>query len=72
MTLFPQLSLFVLRKLLPFSSTYLCESGFSTMLNIKSKNRNRLDLEVDMRCSLSMTRPRIRNLVTLKQLHPSH
>ena len=72
MTLFPQLSLFVLRKLLPFSSTYLCESGFSTMLNIKSKNRNRLDLEVDMICSLSMTRPRIRNLVTLKQLHPSH
>ena len=72
MTLFPQLSLFVLRKLLPFSSTYLCESGFSTMLNIKSKNRNRLDLEVDMRCSLSMTHPRIRNLVTLKQLHPSH
>ena len=72
MTLFPQLSLFVLRKLLPFSSTYLCESGFSTMLNIKSKNRNRLDLEVDMRCSLRMRRPRIRNLVTLKQLHPSH
>src|SRR5215469_15579232 len=40
---FPKMSKFALKVLIPFSSTYLCESGFSTLLEIKSKRRNRLD-----------------------------
>ncbi|XP_042203807.1 zinc finger BED domain-containing protein 5-like [Homarus americanus] len=43
-----------LRVLLPFSTTYLCECGFSTLLHIKSKSRNRLGVDPDMRCALSV------------------
>ncbi|XP_008190103.1 protein ZBED8-like [Acyrthosiphon pisum] len=35
--------------LIPFATTYLCESGFSTMVTIKTKARNRLDIKDDMR-----------------------
>ena len=58
--------------LLPFSSTYLCESGFSALVSIKTKCRNKLECEADLRCSLSSTKPRIKRLVSQKQLHPSH
>jgi len=61
-----------LRVLLPYASTYLCESGFSTLLHIKSKSRNRLNPENDMRLSLSTTQPRIVNLVARIQAQPSH
>ena len=61
-----------IRTLLPFSSTYLCKNGFSTLVNIKTKSRNKLDCEADLRCALSATHPRIKHLVSKKQLHPSH
>ena len=61
-----------LHTLLPFSSTYLCESGFSALVNIKTKARNKLDCEADLRCALSSVKPRIKLLVSKKQLHPSH
>ena len=51
-----------LRLLLPFVLTYLCESGFSTMLLIKTAHRNRLELEDDIRCALSEIFPRIDTL----------
>ena len=47
---YPKVSEIALR-LLPFSTTYLCESGFSTLLQIKNKTRNRLDVDPDMRCA---------------------
>ena len=58
--------------LLPFSSTYLCESGFSILINVKTKCRSKLDCEADMRCALSSTKPHIKLLVSNKQLHPSY
>ena len=61
-----------LRTLLPFLSTYLCESGFSTLVNVKTKCQSKLYREDDMRCALSSTKPRIKLLVSNKQLHPSH
>ena len=61
-----------LRILLPFSSTYICKSGFSTLVNVKTKYRTKLDCEADMRCALSSTKPRIKLLVSKKQAHPSH
>ncbi len=61
-----------LRLLLPFSTTYLCESGFSILLQTKNTNRNRLDVDLDMRCALSVTQPRIRQLTKKKQCHSSH
>ena len=36
-----------------FSSMYLCECGFSALLTIKSKARNQLHVQSDIRCALS-------------------
>lgn len=58
----PKVSEAALRLLLPFSTTHWCESGFSTLLQIKNKSRNRLDVDPDMRCALSAPQPRIRRL----------
>ena len=44
---YPVVSDVVLNSLLTFPSTYLCEQGFSTLLNIKSKLRLRLNVEHD-------------------------
>ena len=38
----PRIGIQALNILVPFSSTYLCECGFSALLTIKSKARNRL------------------------------
>ena len=61
--LYSQISRNCLMKLLFFNTTWLCESAFSSLLNIKSKLRNRLDVEADIRCALSSTAPRIQSLV---------
>ena len=53
---YPKIGLFALRLLLPFESTYFCEKGFSTLLNIKSKARNKLEAERDIRCALRLCR----------------
>ena len=48
-----------MKELLLFSSTYLCESGFSTSLHMKTTACNRFDAEDDMQCALCSTSPRI-------------
>lgn len=69
---YPKLSERALNVLLPFSTTYLCESGFSTLLSIKTKYRSRLNPEDDMRIAISRTEPRIDNIIAQKQEHRSH
>ena len=69
---YPEISKIALKKLLAFSSTWLCESTFSALVCIKSKQRNRLDVEHDIRCALLTTEPRISKLVSKAQEHPSH
>lgn len=69
---YPILSEIVLRLLLPFPTTYLCETGFSSLLTIKSKYRSRLASDDDLRCALAKTVPRIPILVKQKQAQPSH
>ena len=61
-----------LRILIPFVSTYLCEAGFSTLLQIKTKQRNKLHVEDDLPCALSQTSPRIQRLSNNKQKQVSH
>ena len=51
------------KKLLPFNSTWLCESAFSTLSNVKNKQRNHLEVEQDIRCAISSTELRFKNLV---------
>jgi hypothetical protein len=58
--------------LIPFSTTYLCETGFSTLLHIKDKKRNRLDPADDMRVALSRVKPRVDLIVQRKQQQKSH
>ncbi|XP_067932789.1 protein FAM200C-like [Watersipora subatra] len=70
--LYPNISLAAFKMLIPFASTYFCESAFSAMLTIKSKSRNRLEVEADLRCALSTTTPNIKILVSSKQTQKSH
>ena len=69
---YPRIGIQALNILVPFPSTYLCESGFSALLTIKSKARNRLHVQSDISCALSTTSPDIEKLVAKKQGHPSH
>lgn len=50
---FPQLAESTLEILVPFATTYFCETGFSTLVHIKTKDRNRLDASDDMRVAIS-------------------
>ncbi|XP_063872067.1 LOW QUALITY PROTEIN: protein FAM200C-like [Scylla paramamosain] len=70
--MYPKVGEEALRVILPFSSTYLCEAGFSALVVLKTKQRNRLDVENDLSCALSSFNPRISDLVRKKQQHPSH
>lgn len=57
---------------IPFVTTYLCEQSFSRMLDIKTKKRNRLCCENDMRLALAKVKPRISELVSQRQQQKSH
>ncbi|XP_022163292.1 protein ZBED8-like [Myzus persicae] len=62
-----------LRFLMVFSTTYLCEQGFSSLLSIKNKQRNRLNPSDDMRLALSNSIvPRISQLVKEARPNKSH
>lgn len=50
----------------------LCEAAFSTLVAVKTKYRNRLKVEGDLRCALSGIQPRIQDLVAKKQCQVSH
>lgn len=63
---YPSLATLAVKTLLPFSTTYLCESGFSTLLQLKSKQRNRLDTEHDLRVALTTVIPDFENLIKSK------
>ena len=52
----------VIRALLPFVSTYLCELGFSSLMQIKMKQHSAMEVEHDLTCALSSTPPRIQVL----------
>ena len=69
---YPNVALLSLRVLAKFASTYLCESGFSTLLQIKTKARKRLDVQYDMRLALTPTKSRISKLVAQMQPQSSH
>ena len=61
-----------LEVIVPFITTYLFEAGFSSLLTTKTKLRTRLVPKDDMRVALSMTVPRISEIVRGKQAQRSH
>jgi len=59
--------------LLSFPTTYLCEAGFSILVVINTKYRNRLDAQHDMLCVLAMNiHPNIEELFEYVQRQGSH
>jgi hypothetical protein len=68
----PILGSAALKMLLPFATTYLCEAGFSALTFVKTKARNRLMPEHDLRCSLSNTTPCFETLARSMQGQGSH
>ncbi len=69
---YPELTEIALKTLLPFPSTYLCESGFSTMSIIKTKERSKMYINSPIRLALSSIEPRLDKLTKKKQAHLSH
>ena len=71
MSEYPSLTTLAVKTLL-FSTTYLCESGFSTLLQLKSKQGNRLDTEHDLRIVLSTVLPDFETLKNKSHPQLSH
>ncbi|XP_008579909.1 PREDICTED: SCAN domain-containing protein 3 [Galeopterus variegatus] len=69
---YPELAEIALKSLLLFPSTYLCETGFSTLSVIKTKHRNSLNIHYPLRVALSSIQPRLDKLTSKKQAHLSH
>jgi hypothetical protein len=69
---YPLLSHQAMNILLPFATTYLCETAFSTLTTMKTKYRSKLVVESDLRVCLSKIMPRIDSLCKAKQAHPLH
>lgn len=67
-----ELSIPAVKFLVGFSTTYLCEKGFSSLTYLKSKDRNKLNVENDLRLYLTKLEPNIDQLCKQKQAHPSH
>ena len=70
---YPLISEIAISILLQFSTSYLCELGFSTLNNIKTKKRERLQcVEEEMRVCLSEIRPNVDNVARKHQANVSH
>ena len=69
---YPLLSQKATKILLPFATTYVCETAFSALTNMKTKYRSRLAVESDLRVYFLRIAPRIDKLCSHKQPHPSH
>ncbi|XP_068213822.1 zinc finger BED domain-containing protein 5-like [Palaemon carinicauda] len=60
---YPGLAEIALKHLMPFPTTYNCEIGFSTLVDLKTKKRNRINVEPDMRLKLSRLEPDIPTVI---------
>nr|XP_027201527.1 zinc finger BED domain-containing protein 5-like [Dermatophagoides pteronyssinus] len=70
---FPKISKIALNILLQFSTSYLCELGFSSLSNIKNKKRSKIiNVEYDLRVSLSTIKPNINEIIKNNQAQISH
>ncbi|GFX37380.1 uncharacterized protein TNCV_3106321 [Trichonephila clavipes] len=69
---FSALKVKAFRILLPFSTSYLCETGFSAVAALKTKYRPQLNIEKELRVSISNIKPSFENLCSARQAHGSH
>ena len=54
---YPHLSKESILLLISFTTTYLCETGFSTLTRLTNKDRNRLNPTANMHVALSSCKP---------------
>ena len=64
---YPLISTHALCVLIIFGSTYVCEASFFTLVAIKTKHRNKLQVEGDLRCTLSGIKLHNKELVARRQ-----
>ena len=57
---------------IPFVTTWLCESGFRTLLSIKTKSRNRFNAQADIRVAISNIVQQFQRLISMKQEQKSY
>ncbi|GFU41849.1 zinc finger BED domain-containing protein 5 [Trichonephila clavipes] len=69
---FTELKTKAFRILLPFSTSYLCETGFSAVAALKTKYRSQLNIEKELRVSISNIKPSFENLCSARQANGSH
>lgn len=69
---YPELSKRAIKILMPFVTTYMCEKSFSLYIATKTKYRNRLDAEDDMRLQITTIIPNFDEICNEKQAQPSH
>ena len=69
---FPLVGCKALRVLVPFAISHLCEAGFSAVAVIKSKYRNKIDIERDMCVAISNIAPRFNKMCIEQQAHCSN
>lgn len=69
---YPELYSKAMKFLLPFSTTYLCEAAFSAMTVIKTKQRNRLQVNHALRLAVTNLDPRLEKLINNKEQQTSH
>lgn len=60
------------RILLPFSTSFLCETGFSALASLKTKYRSRLNIETELRVAISNIEPSFEKLCSARQAQGSH
>ena len=65
---YPFLTHEAVKVLLAFPTSWECEAAFSQISIIKTKHRNRLDVEPDIRVALSSTSPRIGHIIATKHI----
>lgn len=72
--IFPILSTEAIKILLPFSSSYMCEVGFSAMVGIKNKHQNKLKLSNSLRLKITKIDVDVNAVINhnRKQAHISH
>lgn len=69
---YPSLAVRAMNVLVPFTTTYLCETDFRFNNAENPKWRNRLHVSDDMRIALSVTALRFHALIAQKQQPTSH
>ena len=72
LTSLPLVGCKALRVLVPFATSNLCKASFSAVAVIKSKYRNKTDIERDMRVAISHIAPRFNKMCIEQQAYCLH